>query len=704
MFGANAAEPSDSRLIERTRDGDESAYAELWRRHSAAGLTVARSITSSLDHDDLVQEAFVRVFTAVRKGGGPKGAFRPYLFTTLRNTAAEWGRKRRETSLDRLESFEDPATSEAETEAALDRGLTAKAFRSLPSRWQEVLWYSEVEQMTPAEIGPLLGMKTNSVAALTYRAREGLRQAWIQAHINSAVEGSECRWTLERMGSYARSALGKRDTVRFEEHLDECARCTIVVAEAKAVGSRIALVLLPLAIGATGASSYLAWLQSGQDAAVMAMPAGLAASVGAPAGAAGAGAASGGSGGASGGGASGSAGGAGTTSTGLSAGALAVGGTVIAGVLAAAVAAAVIFIPTLSPVDGDAQTSPPQAAGQPPAVGDPDDGAELVLPDEKLPPEDSVPPADDAPPADSPPAAEPPAQDPPVAAPPVDEPPSDDVDDAAPPSKPDDSDDDTVNPPPGETPLAAPSDIAYDNGGGTSYPVVSGTAAPGSTVTLAITSAGEEPTTQSTGESASLMMAPTAASIEPLVVTADGQGAWVTEPLRYNPGAYSLTATTTLGERSSPASAPVEFVVTASPAITGVGGTAHCSLDPATEEIACDEATAVDITSLTFAGTNNAPVQITLTNGDASPFVWTAEISDEGTLAWEFEDPLPVEVALGDTVSIEYVASGSAVPGTSRLLLTYLEDPAVASPGSSAAASIDPPSRAMRSEDLVSGA
>ena len=140
---------------------------------------MARSF-SSLDPDDLVSESFTRIYDAILAGKGPTAAFRPYLFTTIRNTAASWGRARHETNLETLESFEDPDTSEAATLDALDRSTTAQAFRSLPTRWQEVLWYSEVEGMTPQQIAPLVGMSANSTAALAYRAREGLRQAWIR--------------------------------------------------------------------------------------------------------------------------------------------------------------------------------------------------------------------------------------------------------------------------------------------------------------------------------------------------------------------------------------------------------------------------------------------------------------------------------------------------------------------------------------------
>jgi Sigma-70 region 2. len=68
---------SDTELIESARSGDTSAFAELWRRHYRSAARVARQFTSSIDADDLVSEAYARIFQRVLAGGGPTGAFRP---------------------------------------------------------------------------------------------------------------------------------------------------------------------------------------------------------------------------------------------------------------------------------------------------------------------------------------------------------------------------------------------------------------------------------------------------------------------------------------------------------------------------------------------------------------------------------------------------------------------------------------------------
>ena len=84
----------------------------------------------------------------------------------------------RESAVDELAEFEDPATSEEAVDAALDRSLTTTAFRSLPSRWQEVLWYTEIEQMKPAAVAPLLCAGITTYSPLrTWGVTEGSKVA-----------------------------------------------------------------------------------------------------------------------------------------------------------------------------------------------------------------------------------------------------------------------------------------------------------------------------------------------------------------------------------------------------------------------------------------------------------------------------------------------------------------------------------------------
>jgi RNA polymerase sigma factor (sigma-70 family) len=256
----NTDTTSDTELVERTREGDAAAFAELWRRHHRAGLAVARSFTGTFDPDDLVSEAFTKIFHTISRGGGPNAGFRPYLFTAIRNTAASWGRASREVPIDNAETIPDARFTEEAQLAALDQSLAAQAFRKLPDQWQEVLWYTEVEGMAPRDVAPLLGLTANAVAALAYRAREGLRASWVQVHLDALPADSECRWTVEHLGASFRKRLSRSLQRRVDAHLADCEKCSLLAEEAGEANKHIGLVLLPIAAGIGGAAAYTAWM------------------------------------------------------------------------------------------------------------------------------------------------------------------------------------------------------------------------------------------------------------------------------------------------------------------------------------------------------------------------------------------------------------------------------------------------------------
>lgn len=254
---AESTSPSDADLVARTREGDTSAYAELWRRHAASGRAAARSFTTTFDPDDLVAEAYTRVFRSIKAGGGPTTAFRAYLVRTIRNVAISWSRVRTYDPIDDVDQLPDPSSGESAVGDKLDRQLVAAAYSGLPERWRQVLWYSEVEALKPRDIAPKLGISPNSVSALMYRAKEALRQAWIQSHLVALEVGSEHGWTIERLGAYSREKLAERDRVKVQAHLDDCADCAKVAAEAHRVAAVLPWALLPL-VGAIGVAAQAA--------------------------------------------------------------------------------------------------------------------------------------------------------------------------------------------------------------------------------------------------------------------------------------------------------------------------------------------------------------------------------------------------------------------------------------------------------------
>ncbi|GAA1617301.1 MULTISPECIES: sigma-70 family RNA polymerase sigma factor [Kribbella] len=250
--------PSDAEFIARVRNGDLEAYGELYARHHHAAERMARQLVPANDADDLASDAFAKVLDALRAGGGPDVSFRAYLLTTVRRVHVDRIRSGKKVqSTDDIASYErEPETFDDPTVTGFESGAAAKAFASLPERWQAVLWHTEVEGEKPAAIAPLLGLTANGVSALAYRAREGLRQAYLQQHL-ADVAGDRCRWTTERLGAYVRGGLTKRENKNVREHLDECAKCTAVYLELVEVNSALPALLAPALLGTAGLG-YLA--------------------------------------------------------------------------------------------------------------------------------------------------------------------------------------------------------------------------------------------------------------------------------------------------------------------------------------------------------------------------------------------------------------------------------------------------------------
>lgn len=249
---------SDADLIAAVRAGDTDAFGVLYERHVEAARRLARSLSSDgVDPDDLVADAFAQVLGILQRGGGPECAFRAYLLTTLRHEHAQ--RRRglsRVRPTDDLEALDSGVPFEDTAVLSFDHAAAAEAFGSLPERWQLVLWHTEIERERASEVARLLGMSPASVSALAYRAREGLRQAYLSRHLGTG-EDERCSRARALLSAYVRGGTSRRDGRAVEEHLEECRPCTALMLELRELNTSLAGLLGPAVLGA-GAAAYLA--------------------------------------------------------------------------------------------------------------------------------------------------------------------------------------------------------------------------------------------------------------------------------------------------------------------------------------------------------------------------------------------------------------------------------------------------------------
>ena len=165
---------------------------ELYRRHSAAALRVAEAVTQN-PHDaaDAVSESFTRVLQSLRAGRlGIDVQFRPYLLAASRHAAIDLVRSAdRARPTGRLDELDGPAGGPQPADgilAASDATLVALAFQSLPGRWREVLWLTEVDGLAPRQAAVQLGLSPNGVSQLAFRARAALRRRFLQVQLGDS--------------------------------------------------------------------------------------------------------------------------------------------------------------------------------------------------------------------------------------------------------------------------------------------------------------------------------------------------------------------------------------------------------------------------------------------------------------------------------------------------------------------------------------
>ncbi|MGW6918011.1 sigma-70 family RNA polymerase sigma factor [Kitasatospora sp. NPDC054939] len=257
-FRADLTDLGDAELAALLREPRAAAgpavrevMGEVFARHHAAVLAYARTCCrDDATAHDLAAEAFARTYRAVASGAGPHHAWRPYLLTCVRHTAVDWTRDGARTQLsDDFDTWADTLPADQDVESAVlaaeEGSLVLHAYRSLPERWQAVLWHAEVEHEPAAATARRLGITARGIGSLLARAREGLREAYLRAHLDHSTS-EECRHFGRLIAASVRRS-DKRAHRDLGRHLQSCADCARAERDLRDLNGRLGA-LLPVGI------------------------------------------------------------------------------------------------------------------------------------------------------------------------------------------------------------------------------------------------------------------------------------------------------------------------------------------------------------------------------------------------------------------------------------------------------------------------
>jgi len=174
---------TDIELIEQTLAGNQSAYADLVKRHQRFVFTLALRFTKTReDAEEVAQDCFIKAYRSLQSFGG-NSKFTTWLYSIVYTTAMTFLRKKR---LDTSSIDDENNFIQVENQnAAFENNMAENKSRSfylnqaieqlLPDDAMIITLFYKGEQSLE-EIADALGIEPNNVKVKLFRARQRLKE------------------------------------------------------------------------------------------------------------------------------------------------------------------------------------------------------------------------------------------------------------------------------------------------------------------------------------------------------------------------------------------------------------------------------------------------------------------------------------------------------------------------------------------------
>jgi RNA polymerase sigma factor (sigma-70 family) len=236
---------SNEHLVTLVREGDQVAFEIVYDRHAGKLLSFCRHMLGSpQDAEDAVQRTFASAYRALLADRRAI-ELRPWLFAIARNVCISMLRQRRPAA--ELDAAQ-PATQGLSARVAQREDLRdlLEDMRELSERHRAALLLAELGGFSHAQIGEVLGARTEQVKSYVYQARTILMA-------ERAARHADCDNIREELATRRGAGLLRSDIRR---HLRHCSGCHEYADEVKVQRRQLAI-LLPVAPSLALKSSVL---------------------------------------------------------------------------------------------------------------------------------------------------------------------------------------------------------------------------------------------------------------------------------------------------------------------------------------------------------------------------------------------------------------------------------------------------------------
>jgi RNA polymerase sigma-70 factor (ECF subfamily) len=186
---------TDSELLDRAEEGDDSAFQLLYQRHRDGIFRFAYRLLGSAElAEDVTHDCFLSLLNRPGRFDSERASLRTYLYAAARNLVWKTCRSRARDSQIPIDDLEDDlrcAALELPLQGLLEEELVSvvrTAIAGLESLQREALVLFEYEEMSLAEIAAIVGTDPGTVKSRLQRARERLRKT-LRPYLDT---GSRC--------------------------------------------------------------------------------------------------------------------------------------------------------------------------------------------------------------------------------------------------------------------------------------------------------------------------------------------------------------------------------------------------------------------------------------------------------------------------------------------------------------------------------
>ena len=171
---------SDEDLLARSHEGDEEAFAALYRRRQASVYRFALHMSGREEvAEEVTQDVFVALIHEPARFDSERGSLTAFLIGIARNHVLRHigrtrGRNRNHVCIDD-DACAEPEAVNTDPLASLTREEAAEAVRqavlSLPCAYREVVVLCDLEELSYSDAAGVLGIPVGTVRSRLYRGR-----------------------------------------------------------------------------------------------------------------------------------------------------------------------------------------------------------------------------------------------------------------------------------------------------------------------------------------------------------------------------------------------------------------------------------------------------------------------------------------------------------------------------------------------------